>query len=587
MQVVRQPIVAFLGHVDHGKTTILDMIRNTSVQRKEKGAITQHIGASEVPAEVIANLGSALLKKMNIKIHIPGLLFIDTPGHEAFTSLRKRGGSIADIAVLVVDATQGVQKQTIESLNILKEYKTPFIVAMNKVDLVQGWKPQPTKSILESLASQPQPVLQHFETKFYELVGQLAEQGFNCERFDKVSDYTKEISIIPISGVTGEGLAELLIIITGLSQKYLAGSLYIDENAKGEASIIEVKEETGLGKTLDVILYNGTIKVGDKAAFATFSGHEITHIRALLKPKPLTEMRDTHEKFNTVDFVSAAAGVKIAAPNLDDAIPGSTLYIVDGENDPVVTKIDNEVQSILSLSGEGVLIKADALGSLEAAIRLLSDAGIPVGRVGIGNVSRKDVVEASVLKSGNKYNGAILAFNVKTSPHVREYSRHCKIPIFESGVIYALVDEYFKWKHRLEDEEKRNVFDKLQPIGKVRVLPGCCFRVSKPMICGIKVEIGKIRPGAVLIDEGGSRIGQIKGIQEDRASVSEAKEGAEVAVSVDGCTFGKDVVERKILYTYVSKSDGDLYLEKYNKLLSEKELTLLVHILRITKQKLV
>ncbi len=587
MSVVRQPIVAFLGHVDHGKTTILDMIRSTSVQKREKGAITQHIGASEVPSSVISDIGSALLKKMNITIKVPGLLFIDTPGHEAFTSLRRRGGSIADIAVLVVDAMQGVQKQTVESLNILKEYKTPFVIAMNKIDLVQGWKPQGTKSIIESLSSQPHDAQQHFEEKFYELIGQLAEHGFNCERFDRISDYTKEVSIIPMSGVTGEGLAELLIVLTGLSQKYLEGSLYIEEDAKGAASIIEVKEETGLGKTLDVILYNGTIKVCDKIAFATSKGHGITHIRVLLRPKPLAEMRDTHEKFDKIDFASAAAGVKIAAPGLEDAIPGSTLYVVDGEDDPLVKQVDNEVGSILNISGEGVLVKADALGSLEAAIRLLADAGVPVGRVGIGNVSRKDIVDASVLGSHNKYHGVILAFNVRVPPEVREYGRHCKIQLFESGVVYALVDEYFNWKRKLQDEEKRNVFDKLQPIGKIRVLPGCCFRTCKPMICGVKVEAGKIRAGAALIDENGSKVGVIKGIQEDRASINEASEGAEVAVSVEGSIFGKDVVEGKILYTYVPRSDGDLYLEKYNKLLSERELALLVHILRITKQRMV
>ncbi|MEM4332218.1 MAG: translation initiation factor IF-2 [Candidatus Micrarchaeia archaeon] len=587
MAFIRQPIVVVMGHVDHGKTMLLDSIRNTSVHKREKGAITQHIGASEVPADVLKSIGGTLIETMKLKITIPGLLFIDTPGHEAFTSLRRRGGSIADIAVLVVDASQGFQPQTAEAINILKEYKTPFIVALNKIDLISGWKPQKTSSFLESLPRQQKPVQDGLDSRIYDTVSKLAEFGFNSERFDRVTDFTKEVAIVPVSAKTQEGIAEILIMLTGLAQKFLENRLHIDQASPGRASIIEVKEVPGLGKTLDAILYDGTIRVNDYIAFATLDGHKVTHIRAMLRPKPLDEMRDPKDKFSSVCVVSAAAGIKIAAPDIEGAIPGSTLIVVKGSDDSAIDELRKEVTSVLSFSeGEGVTVRADTLGSLEAAIRLLSGARIKVRSVGIGAVSRKDVADCAAVSIQRKIDRAILAFNVKVPRDVEQYARECKVKIFEEGVIYRLIEEFSKWKEEVEAEEKRNVIDKLQPVAQMHVIPGCCFRTSKPAVFGVKVMVGKIRPDVGVIDENGNLLGKIKSIQEDKASLDEATAGAEVAISIDGITFGKEVVYGKTLYTYVPKKDADLYLEKYNNVLSENEISLLMHILRITRQRL-
>ncbi|MGC9057536.1 MAG: translation initiation factor IF-2 [Candidatus Micrarchaeia archaeon] len=584
--IIRQPIVVVMGHVDHGKTSILDAIRKTSVHKREKGAITQHIGASEVPSEVIVEMGRSFLSKMNISIKIPGLLFIDTPGHEAFTTLRKRGGSISDIAILVVDAMQGFQPQTIESINILREYKTPFIVAMNKIDLVQGWKDAKTTSFMESFSKQSKQAQEMLDSKVYEVVSSLAEHGFNSDRFDRVSDFTKEIAIVPVSAKTMEGIMEILVMLSGLSQRFLEKNLYIDPEQPGRASIIEIKEEPGLGKTMDAVLYDGTIRVGDKIAFPTINGHKITHVRALLRPKPLDEMRDPRDKFLHIEFASAAAGLKISAPDIDDAIPGSTLLVVRSENDAVLAEVDAEISSILShTSSQGVMVKADTLGSLEAAARLLSKEGISVRSMGIGNVSKKDVVECISISSVNPYDAVILAFNVKVPKDVEEYARSVHIPIFCEDVIYMLVENYTKWLSEKVEEEKRNVFMKLQPIGQICVLSGCCFRVSKPSVFGVRVMAGRITPGTMMVNEDGCEIGRIKSIQQDKVSLAEAREGMEVAISMDEPVYGRDIVAGNVLYTYVPKDEANIYLEKYNKLISDKETSLLMHILRITKQR--
>jgi len=589
MEIVRQPIVVVMGHVDHGKTSLLDSIRNTSVQKREKGAITQHIGASEVPIEVITTIGKSMLDKMKFNLKIPGLLFIDTPGHEAFTNLRKRGGSIADIAILVVDATQGFQPQTVEAINILKEYKTPFIVAMNKVDLIYGWKPKKTKSIMESITQQTPQVQEDLDNKIYNVVGKLGELGFNSDRYDRVIDFTKEIGIIPVSAHTSEGLIEIIIMISALAQKYLENNLKTDQESRGRASILEVKEVIGLGTTLDCILYNGKLDVGDKIAFTTLNGINTTTIRALLKPKPLDEMRDPKDKFSNIHKVSAACGVKIVAPGMEGALPGSELITYENEDDEEIKKLKHEMASILSFTagGDGVTVKADTLGSLEAAIRLLSNEGITVGRVGIGNVTKKDINETCAVRERSPLNAVILAFNVKVQKDVEQFAKENKIPIFTDSVIYLLVEKLTKWKAEMLQEEKKNVFEKLQPIGKIKILPNCCFRINKPAIFGVKVEIGKIKKGADLINEKGEIIGKIKGIQVDKTSKDEAVAGNEAAISVDGPTFGRDIIVGMNLYTYVHKKEGEMYLEKYASQLKEEEKQLLLYILRITKQKVI
>ena len=181
----RQPIVAVLGHVDHGKTSILDHIRSlgidsqSSVMAREAGGITQHIGATEIPSELLNEVCGNLLGGK--KFHSPGLLFIDTPGHHSFTALRSRGGALADIAILVIDVLEGCQPQTLESIRILKQQKTPFVLALNKVDRIHGWECKFNRSTAHSMKNQSKEALALFEQKFWELVGKLSEQGFNVD----------------------------------------------------------------------------------------------------------------------------------------------------------------------------------------------------------------------------------------------------------------------------------------------------------------------------------------------------------------------------------------------------------------------
>ncbi|NYZ73777.1 translation initiation factor IF-2 [Candidatus Micrarchaeota archaeon] len=548
MSFRRSPIICILGHVDHGKTTFLDAVRGTTVAKKEAGGITQMIGASYVPKKEIDALAKDLSQKMKLQMSIPGLLFIDTPGHEAFTNLRDRGGSLADLAILMVDINQGFQPQTIESIKILKQYKTPFVIAANKVDALSGWRSNKTTSFLESLALQPQHVQERFDEKIYGLMGKISEYGFDSERFDKVRDFSKQIAIIPISAKTKEGLSEILVLIGGLSQKFLGERLDIDERGRGKGTIIEVKEEKGLGTTLDVIIYDGVMRKNDEIAFMSANGIRRTKIRGLLEPN-----LGGGEKFTFLDEVAAAAGVKIYAPDLDGAIPGSPLEVIeDFERDSA--EIEAQFKSVIfQKSNEaGVVLRAESLGSVEALLRLLKDAGIPVKDAAVGNITRKDVMAASVGGEEDRFLKVVLGFNVKVLDEAWEESRGANIQIIYSDIIYRLVDDYRDWVKNEKERIKKEAIEKTTWPGRIKILDGYVFRASKPAIFGVTVLAGRVRKGYRLMNSAGEVVGEIREIQKEKEKIEEAGAGDQLAISCDGVMMGKNANVGDVLYTYMT-----------------------------------
>ncbi len=576
--MLRQPIVVILGHVDHGKTTLLDSIRSTTVASREAGAITQAVGASEVPISVIEETCADVRKKLGIKFTIPGLLFIDTPGHEAFANLRKRGGSIADIAILVIDINQGIQPQTVESINLLKQFKTPFVVAATKIDALSGWIKRPGECIGDSLSKQRQDVLQRLDQKIYELVGQLSQHELYSERFDRVNDFTKEILIVPVSSRTHEGLQELLLFVAGLAQKYLEKRLELHGKEPGKGAILEVKEEKGLGKTIDVMLYDGVMHEGDEIAFSTIDGKAVScKVKAILRPKPLDELRDPKQKFSRVKLASAATGVKIACEEAHKALPGSSLYVLgEGRKQSIFLKLEAEYrEAVIESEKDGVMVKADALGSLEAIAGIFSTAGIPIRKAAIGAVTKKDVAEAASVSQKNKFLGCIFSFNLPVSREAEKEMQEKGVKLFNEKVIYNLLENYKRWVEEEKITERKTAFEHLVFPGKIRILPGHCFRVSNPLICGIEVLEGRIKKGASLLNATGEEIGTIRNIQLEKKEVGSASKGEQLAVSISGPTFGRQVKEKQILFVDVPISDAKLLEKKYSASLSEGEKELL------------
>ena len=547
---IRQPIVSVLGHVDHGKTTLLDYIRGTAVASRESGAITQHIGATEVPIDAIYNVCGDLLGGK--KFSLPGLLFIDTPGHHAFTTLRARGGSLADLAVLIVDMQEGFRPQTHESISILKQYKTPFIVAANKVDKISGWKQE--KGIAKQrIETQRVPTKTLFEEKLYEMIGVIYDKGFEADLYYKVKDFRKTVPIIPISSKTGEGIPELLMVLVGLAQRFMEDQLSIESGA-GKGTVLEVKEDVGLGTTVDAIIYSGTIRKEDTIIFGTQDEPLVTKIKALLKPKPLDEIRDPREKFDSISEVHAACGIKISAPNLDDVIPGAPLRVAEDDVDKLVSEIKKQSKVNIELYKDGILLKADTIGSLEALVKESRDKGIHIRKAEIGNVSKRDIVEADAIV--NPVDKVIFSFNVKILPEAKEELANTDVTIFGEDVIYTIMEKYDEWieKKKAELERKRRE-DYLHP-GMIKFLPEYVFRVSHPAIIGIRVLAGRLKVGLRLMREDGKVIGTIKGIQSENKSVEEAIQGQEVAISIEGVTVGRQIKGEDILYTVIPESDA-------------------------------
>ena len=578
--MIRQPIICVMGHVDHGKTTLLDRIRNSAIAAKEVGGITQHIGASEVPIEVISEICGPLLKSGGMKMMIPGLLFIDTPGHEAFTNLRQRGGSVADLAILVVDITKGFEPQTVEAIEILKQYKTPFIIAANKVDLITGWIASGSKSIGEALKKQNDQVLAKLEDRIFYIIGKLSEYEFSSERYDRITDFTKELAIVPISAKSGEGIAELLMLVAGLSQKYMEAKLKIEVGGPGKGSILEKKEVKGLGTTIDVILYDGSLKVNDTIAFATPEGIGTTKIRAMLKPKPLHEIRESTSKFYYVDSVDAASGVKISATSLEEALPGSpVIQVVEGSD--YTKEISAEISEVFKTDKTGVVLKADTIGSIEAISRLLAAEGFKVSKKGLGNVNRRDILDAFGMNSVDRLSAVVLAFNVGIEQDAEVFADTSGIKIIRNNIIYGIVDEYREMvqrqrKESLADVEKRIVFP-----GCISVLPNSCFRMSHPAIFGIEVLEGRIKQGYVMMTEDGAVVGRVKGIQNEKTQLDIAKKGDSVAISMDEPTFGRQIREGQTLYTRVTDADERLLKGEYSSIMNDDEKRLLDTIIRI------
>jgi translation initiation factor 5B len=584
---IRQPIVCMLGHVDTGKTSLLDKIRGTAVQVREAGGLTQQIGASFFPLETLVAITQRIVKDFKVDVKVPGLLVVDTPGHEAFANLRTRGGSVADIAILVIDVMHGFENQTFESLEILKSRKVPFIVAANKIDRIEGWKSTENAPFLDSYKAHTRYLQEDLDNRIYNIMGTLSREGFSSERYDRVRDFTKNVAIVPVSAKTGEGIGELLAVLIGLTQQFLAKKLQVSEgHALG--TILEVREEVGLGITLNAIIYDGILRAEDTIVIGGKEGPITTKIRAILIPQPLDEIRDPRKKFSSIMEAHAAAGIKIAAPNIDEAIPGAPLIATshDMPLEQAINEVSMELERLRIKTDQiGVILKTDTLGSLEAIVDSLIIKEIPIRLADIGDVSRRDVIEALSVKHEEPLYGAILAFNVKPLPDAEREAFDQKIPIFWNDIIYNLMDDYIRWMEEEREAKARKEFENLVHPGKIRILEGFVFRRAKPAIFGVEVQAGVIKPNVIMINVEGERIGRISQIQDSREAVGKAEEGKEVAIAMPQPILGRHIKERDVLYVDIPEQHAKLLRTKFAGRLTESANQALKELIELKRQR--
>jgi translation initiation factor 5B len=563
-----------LGHVDSGKTSLLDRIRGTAVQSREVGGITQHIGASYFPIETIKEITGKLFDKLSKSENpVPGLLVIDTPGHEVFANLRIRGGSAADIAIVVVDVNKGLEAQTIESLDILKNRKVPFVIALNKIDQISGWKKNNSILIAEQLKIQDPIILSYLDEKVYNVVGALSRIGFSSEAFWRVKDFTKELAIVPVSAVTGTGVPELLAVLVGLTQQYMSKRLERHET-ETKGIVLEVNDEVGLGPSANIILLDGTLKHGDRIVVGKRDSVTSTKIKALLLPKPLDEMRDPRDKFRHVDTVIAAAGLKITSPDLEGVLAGSPLYVVNNPEDEVRLKlnIETEIKSaIIQTESNGIILRCDTIGSIEAITELLKKENIPVRSADLGNITRRDILSASAVREKDRYLGVVLGFNVKVLEEAEKEAYERRIKIFNEKIIYNLVRNYSEWVTYERVHEDSIIFNEIPPICKFQFLKGYVFRRNNPAVFGAEILIGKLRQKISVMNEKGKKIGVIHQIQNEGKNLEVADKGTQVALSIKGPTVGRQINEGDIFYTDLNSKEARFLLERFSNRLNEEE----------------
>ena len=543
---LREPIVSLLGHVDHGKTTLLDRIAGSARAPKEAGGITQHIGAVEVGGPAIRRLCEGILR--TDQWIVPGLLFVDTPGHRSFETLRRRGGALADLAILVIDVREGVMPQTRESIQILRREKTPFAVALTKIDLLTGWrKTSGPTPLLEQIAKGGADFAKGLDQRVYSVAEQLDQLGFSADRYDRVSDFTRNVGIVPVSAKTGVGVPELIALLVGLSQRFLREELLLVTQG-GEATILERSDQKGVGPVGSVIVYRGRLHVGDEIVVTGRTEPFSTRIRGIYRPVLLKSSGTSkHVRLESLSEVEAAAGVYLAAPGIEAAMPGGLLRAVRSEEEREQVRADlaRASQPVTEPAETGVAIYADALGGLEALAFECREAKVPIHESGVGPIGRPTILRMALVKDPT--HRAVLAFNVPVLPDAQPEGEASPVRVFRSDVMYRVMEEYLKWR-----EERARALRAQQRIevvhpAKFEVLRGYVFRASKPAITGIKVLGGTLRPGVRLMHLDGTPVGVLRGLQRENEKVTEADEHEELAASIEGAVIGRNLKEGDVL----------------------------------------
>ena len=568
---IRQPIVTVVGHVDHGKTSILDCLRNSSLQNKEAGGITQKISFTSYPMNQLRR-ACPLIEKSGIDLDIPGFLLIDTPGHAAFTNLRKRGGSLADLAVLVIDITEGIKPQTAEVIQILKMNKTPFLIALNKVDKIGGWTKQ-DEDLRKDIDLQPERVRQIFDEKYMTLIGSLQSFGFDSDLYYNINDFTKKIALVPTSAVSNEGIPELIMMLCGISQKFLTERLKLNADPKGV--MLEVKKDKST-QYIEAILYDGVLKRTDEIAVAGFDGKPIiTKIRILEEIEPLSI------KFKTKEETTAATGIRMQLIDKTEILPGMPFVKFKDNLEEIENQFKKELSQAIKTEKKGIIAKADSLGSLEALLVLLKQQNIPVVRAGIGKVNKTDAINAKANLEIDELDAIIVGFNVEVDEEVKEISS--KIKVITNDVVYKLIEDLVEFrKEKLKEIEKARLMG-LSTICKLELLPQYVFRNTKPAIFGVRVDGGKLTSNLSIIDETDEKVGNIKNIQSEQKSVKEATKNMEVAISIPGLNYERQLKGKTFLYTNLGESQFRDF-KKNKDLLTGEEMQILREISEIKRQ---
>uniref|UniRef100_A0A8D2ZCL8 Eukaryotic translation initiation factor 5B n=1 Tax=Scophthalmus maximus TaxID=52904 RepID=A0A8D2ZCL8_SCOMX len=563
LERLRSPVVCVLGHVDTGKTKILDKLRHTHVQDGEAGGITQQIGATNVPKETIEEQ-TRMVKNFNKEgIKIPGMLIIDTPGHESFSNLRNRGSSLCDIAILVVDIMHGLEPQTLrvhqpaegEEVSVYRRPQQGRFTAKRvpplpvvyflvfdcccclQIDRLYDWKRSPETDVHTTLKKQKKNTKDEFDGRAKAVIVEFAQQGLNAALFYENKDPRTFVSMVPTSAHSGDGMGNLIALLIELTQTMLARRLaHCDEL---RAQVMEVKALPGMGTTIDVILINGCLREGETIIVPGVEGPIVTQIRGLLLPPPLKELR-VKNQYEKHKEVSTAQGVKILGKDLEKTLAGLPLLVAHHDDEiPVLRdELERELKQTLSsikLEEKGVYVQASTLGSLEALLEFLRTSKVPYSGINIGPVHKRDVMKASAMLEHDQQYAVILAFDVKVERESQEMADSLGVRVFWAEIIYHLFDAFTKYR----EDYKKAKQDEFKHIAvfpvKLKVLPQFIFNSRDPIVMGVTVEAGVLRQGTPLCvpAKGFVDIGVVTSIEMNHKSVESAKKGQEICIKIE------------------------------------------------------
>jgi translation initiation factor 5B len=595
---LRCPVVVIMGHVDTGKTKLLDKIRKTNVQEGEAGGITQQIGATFFEKKTLEAQTARLNETENFDIKVPGMLIIDTPGHESFSNLRSRGSSLCDVAILVVDLMHGLEQQTRESLSMLRKRGVPFVIALNKVDRCYGWKTMKDTPIREALKAQDDGTMSEFRDKAMAAKVQLQVEGVNSNIYWEMGDddwsNSDFIPIVPTSAITGEGVQDVLLLLCQMGQRKLSEQLQWHANL--QATVLEVKAIDGLGMTVDVLIVNGYLKEGDRAVFCTLDGPIVTEIRGLLTPPPSREMRVKSEYIHHKK-IKGAIGVKVIGNNLEKVMAGTPVMIVGPEDEEEDIKAEvmsdlTDLESKLSTDKTGVLVQASTLGALEALLQFLREdtqPPIPVSAIGIGKIHKKDVTKISIMNEKGKPEFAtILAFDVDIEKEARDYAVEMGVRIMTADIIYHLFDQFTRFMDELNQRRREEASAIAVFPSIVRILPQHVFNQKDPIIVGMEVVEGILKVGTPLCIPAlaGLFIGKVESIESNGREQQTARKGASIAVKIVNesnptMTYGRQFDSSNMLYSQLTRASIDALKAHFKDQLENEDWRLVVKLKKV------
>lgn len=595
---LKAPICCIVGHVDAGKTSLLDKLRNTNIQEKEVGGITQHIGSTFFPIQTIENSCSSIKGKFEVICNIPGILMIDTPGHSEFQSLRNVGTSICDLGILIIDIEESIQEQTKEAIKLLKEKKIPFVVAVTKLDKLYGWKTTKSSNLRDALKEQSKDMSMMLMAKLEDIKYDLSKEDINAEFYFKNSNPKQIYSIVPVSSKTGEGIADLLALLVYTAQNWMLKKILYQDTVS--CTIMESKYDKHNGYTIDVILNNGTINVGDKFVVSTITGPNICTVRNLLIPSALTQL-GKKTNWDYKDSVRASIGCKIIGSNLDGAYPGTHLFPIktSGDSADASTEADainnanqeiNAVWKSYNFISPGVFIGTQTFGELDASYSIFQKAGINVAGAYIGEPSNKfiDLILMKTETDTLPENRIYLYFGAFNNTDVFEYAKKNNIILLSSEVIYKLVELYKIEKEKIIKARQNTNNNAIFPVEMV-ILKQYIFMKggSEHLMFGVKIKKGTLYKNTpICIPEKNVLLGKVLNIQFEHKEKEKGEEGQEICIRLDNPN--QLIINRQFdvndkLIACLSRNSIDILKRDYKEVVPKKDWLLIIEHIKLLK----